>query len=470
MDDLSVDFPPYNVVKLLVNTYFETAALNYDYLSKVDILNKINKNSNTHEDNFWALLYAIFAVAVQFRTPLLEKEIIAAYPLIKPEELQDKWYMNSKNIIYTERENDSINMHLVQASFLNAIYIKNEGRAAAAWLIIAETIRMAQYVGMHLESETLSDRESEYRRRLWWKLFEFDRFLSLIIGRPYSIQMAHCVAKKPANISSDFLDIAGETDMLHPLPFTVPTSCTYIFYLIDAARIAGVLLDGTIAYPTKEGLRNEIVHLLDSLEESLPVFLKLNNPDKSFDAEHPYLVSNRYVLQLVITFLRVTLYRPYIFSSQNPEYHGLAVEAACDMITYQSEFQRILPHTLRKSYLMPYFTFDSTVLLILAQNLISFGINSHSLSPWIIEGVELLTEIKTISSVAAHGMIVIKILQGDELKNGKLSLPYVGFDLDILSHPNQATRFSGPRIVNFVKWIEGDVYKAMGNLPNTMVY
>lgn len=75
---------------------------------------------------------------------------------------------------------ESRSLTSVQHLFFAACYSKNEGRMKEAWFKLGTAIRLAQDLGMHMESggpssANLDDLEKEMRRRTFWNLYVWDR-------------------------------------------------------------------------------------------------------------------------------------------------------------------------------------------------------------------------------------------------------------------------------------------------------
>jgi Fungal specific transcription factor domain len=59
----------------------------------------------------------------------------------------------------------------------------------SAFLRVRSAIAIAQIIGLYRDPRTYNAKplQAERARRLWWKLYESDRGLSLLVGRPYTI-------------------------------------------------------------------------------------------------------------------------------------------------------------------------------------------------------------------------------------------------------------------------------------------
>lgn len=101
----------------------------------------------------------------------------------------------------------------VQAILLVAVYIHNEDEREATWNLTGSAVRMAFATGLHrkegpggqLPSE-FGTLEREMRKRLWWTLFAFERFLCSSLGRPSSIDDNDVDAELPKDSILDTSD------------------------------------------------------------------------------------------------------------------------------------------------------------------------------------------------------------------------------------------------------------------------
>lgn len=58
-----------------------------------------------------------------------------------------------------------------------------------AFLRLRAALAVAQMIGLHRDPKHYNAQplQAERARRLWWKLYDMDRALSLFVGRPYTI-------------------------------------------------------------------------------------------------------------------------------------------------------------------------------------------------------------------------------------------------------------------------------------------
>ena len=96
----------------------------------------------------------------------------------------------------------------LQALLLLQLYEHNSGQRNASWIFLGCASRMAIALGMHLESanQSCSDAdECTARVRTWWTLYQFERNLCVMLGRPSSIDDLEMTLLPP--------DASSDTDM-----------------------------------------------------------------------------------------------------------------------------------------------------------------------------------------------------------------------------------------------------------------
>ncbi|CAI4214001.1 unnamed protein product [Parascedosporium putredinis] len=129
-----------------------------------------------------ALLFSVLACGVQF----------SADP-IKERDLRSKVF-------------GSTDLDQVQTMALLGHCLRNNLDMNSSWVLMGTTIRLAQSIGLHMESAAAmtpgrSVTESYYRRRLWWMLIWQDTFLSLTYDRPPANTYTH--APIPADCAEE---------------------------------------------------------------------------------------------------------------------------------------------------------------------------------------------------------------------------------------------------------------------------
>jgi hypothetical protein len=73
---------------------------------------------------------------------------------------------------------DEFNLDRVRAALLASIFLYEVNSKSASWVWIGSAVRVAQEIGLHIESGPWPELEGEMRKRIWWGLYTYDRFVS----------------------------------------------------------------------------------------------------------------------------------------------------------------------------------------------------------------------------------------------------------------------------------------------------
>ncbi|KAK5313546.1 hypothetical protein LTR93_010850 [Exophiala xenobiotica] len=137
--------------------------------------------------HFPALLYQVLPVAIQLVSP---DQPVAKLIEVQTPAARDQWshrwsQKGAELMMNLELEEPSI--LAVQHELMRALLLKNSGHGRPAWHRLGSAIRLAQELGLHIQShlpqsDSLSVETSlawlwhdEFTRRLWAKLFSWDR-------------------------------------------------------------------------------------------------------------------------------------------------------------------------------------------------------------------------------------------------------------------------------------------------------
>lgn len=77
---------------------------------------------------------------------------------------------------------DTFTLDRVRASLLVSLFLYDINSKSASWVWVGSAIRIAQEVGLHIESGPWSGIEGEMRKRVWWSLYAWDRFVLPLFG------------------------------------------------------------------------------------------------------------------------------------------------------------------------------------------------------------------------------------------------------------------------------------------------
>lgn len=70
---------------------------------------------------------------------------------------------------------DNFNLDRARAALLASIFLYEINSKSASWVWIGSAVRVAQEIGLHIESGPWAVVEGEMRKRLWWGLYTWDR-------------------------------------------------------------------------------------------------------------------------------------------------------------------------------------------------------------------------------------------------------------------------------------------------------
>lgn len=107
------------------------------------------------------------------------------------------------------------------------IYLISSERASDAWPELGIVIRQAVAMGLHVDPTQLypsiSLKDAEVRRRLWWTIACLDSFLCYMLGRPAAI--THYTTQLPMDIPDDQL-----TDHTSKSPCSTGLTTTFTYH------------------------------------------------------------------------------------------------------------------------------------------------------------------------------------------------------------------------------------------------
>lgn len=135
-----------------------------------------NRHVEEPNSSWLALLFAVLASGVQFSDDL-----------IKERDLRSRVFVcSSFQCLRLSNFFNNTNLDQIQAMALIGHCLRNNLDTNSAWILMGATIRLAQSIGLHEPSLSLSASEQHQRNRLWWMLIWQDTFLSLTYDRPPS--------------------------------------------------------------------------------------------------------------------------------------------------------------------------------------------------------------------------------------------------------------------------------------------
>ncbi|PWY73053.1 C6 transcription factor [Aspergillus heteromorphus CBS 117.55] len=91
----------------------------------------------------------------------------------------------------------------VQTCILFGSHHLYHGRPNLSFTLLGATIRMAQAIGLHRESQAGDFGDREERKRVWWTVYTWDRFASITYGTPLGINDKDCNLGMPVEFYED---------------------------------------------------------------------------------------------------------------------------------------------------------------------------------------------------------------------------------------------------------------------------
>jgi hypothetical protein len=93
-------------------------------------------------------------------------------------------------------------------------------------------LAIAQMLGLHRDPKFYKAKplQAERARRLWWKLYDMDRALSLFMGRPYTIQDKFVDVELPIPYDDSDISEGPDGDMIVDKSKTGKTKMFYRLY------------------------------------------------------------------------------------------------------------------------------------------------------------------------------------------------------------------------------------------------
>ncbi|KAL4895655.1 fungal-specific transcription factor domain-containing protein [Aspergillus ambiguus] len=119
---------------------------------------------------------------------------------------------------------DNFTLDQARAALLASIFLYEVNAKSASWVWIGSAVRVAQEIGLHLESGPWSALEGEMRKRVWWGMYAWDRLLALEMGKPVLINDQDCDVGLPCPVDDQSISEGGcvpESQQTTPLLATI---------------------------------------------------------------------------------------------------------------------------------------------------------------------------------------------------------------------------------------------------------
>ena len=270
-------------------------------------------------------------------------------------------YISTVDRLITSDDEFAATIDGLECMILEAKYHINLGRPRRSWLLYHRAIAFGQLLGLHrLSTRRPKQPDMDYYRQLmvWTHLVMGDRYLSLILGLPYSVAeiFVHSAMAEAAAVAQE--SAAGEAYLARMAPLMTK--------LIDRNQSPT-----TVPYSVTLNLDREMDELLSTTPKSWWTTDRL--PETTIE-EH----FDRLQAQFFHYHAKVLLHMPFMLrSSADKLYqysHSVTLDASREMIKYFDALrgaESLGPHICK---LLDFQAFTAAMLLLL--NLC--GYNSHS--------------------------------------------------------------------------------------------
>ncbi|KAL3469956.1 putative Zn(II)2Cys6 transcription factor [Aspergillus californicus] len=291
-----------------------------------------------------ALVDIIIAMCMQYGISALPSSTQGLLVEGKDALVAGRWhYWRGQTLLTYELESPSISTlqcHLLCATYLCGGSFHNMMDNA-----VGQAVHTAYTLGLHIEPPTsMSEQESELRRRLWWAVHLMDSKSAMKLGRPFRIRDSHIMPRLPSD-SFETAKVSGSTfaPIGHKstwLSFNRHQTILYIkvreaytsFYDQDLPlQDDQTVWDDPHVLQASAEVLVQHMQALDEWADSVPDALKLKreNNGKSLSTDGTrmlieqfaplWLQRQRVLLEVTYHQLSVNLYRPLIsFSAQPP--------------------------------------------------------------------------------------------------------------------------------------------------------
>ena len=250
----------------------------------------------------------------------------------------------------------------VQVCVLIGSFYLYTGRPNLGFVVLGSGIRCAYALGLHRESSwpRLKEEDIEERRRVWWALFVFDRYASIIYGHPCGIREGEFRVADPRNLD--------DTTQTHSYGTVVPnlegnprtvTLFTYVIAKIELYRLSSPILTDLYFRPNVGHAEfSRTVRDLDSRlcrwRESLPSELRLeivgthelstSQPDTTF-------LLQALALQVAYDNILILLHRPLLHDRTFLSHaHGRSHEQPVPLSPLREDVPNSLAHGNTQSF------------------------------------------------------------------------------------------------------------------------
>ncbi|TWU78752.1 hypothetical protein ED733_006702 [Metarhizium rileyi] len=270
-----------------------------------------------------------------------------------------------------------LSLTTVQAEFLRASFLKYTANVTESWHMVGIAIRDAQELGMHRDSLDPKTAETglgpvlenqwliERRRKMYMILAMWDINMSLILGRPGTVDWRHSFPSLPVDAAAP-VDRSRSPIIPRNAENDPPTPLTRALWLhelcLPLRDIQDLEREGP--YPKDFSRVDRLHQKIMSIHNSTPSMFRLRDPDTRWDSDPEvgvWIGGSRYYGHLVHGFSLMALHRPYLFHRKESRVEAL--RASLTMLDMQRSMFGGLSSTSWRNFMLFFGTFDAIVLI-----------------------------------------------------------------------------------------------------------
>lgn len=205
-----MEMPPFDLAERLIMAYMDSCHNSFPFLAKKAVMGEFyryyaaTQRGKPHNppQKWLATMNLVFAIgAVYSHLTAAEwcvddRDHLVYYSRACMLGLKDPWWFSHPDLPQ------------MQITGLLSFYYFSIGRVNRAWVLIGLALRFAYALGLHIRNEDRSSgvAKKEILGRIWWAHFAFERFLSVMTGRPSQGVDRSCSVPLPLPISTQDID------------------------------------------------------------------------------------------------------------------------------------------------------------------------------------------------------------------------------------------------------------------------
>ncbi|KAK5111459.1 hypothetical protein LTR62_004911 [Meristemomyces frigidus] len=165
---------------------------------------------------------------------------------------------------------DEMDMDSARTSLLISIYFVEVNLRSAGWIWLGAAVRIAQDIGLYSDRNPYPPFDAEMRRRVWWSIYNWDRVLSLEIGRPLHIDDDDCDVGEPTPVDDDAIRPTGI--VIPAQGFTAPNGLVAVVPVVRiTAQLKRTLKSRTIAAATLATYDDHFRSIMSTYPDPFPI-------------------------------------------------------------------------------------------------------------------------------------------------------------------------------------------------------